>query len=231
MLMTSDDIDSSRKDLLSLKHAERLLTNFSHSSAIGFGICDRQWRYRCINHALAASNGIPPEAHLGNTMHEVLGAAAEVIELAFRQVLSTGEVTSRKIDGTLPFRKGTISWIASYFPVKNPSSRVQLMGVVAVEVTDLRRLDGCLSRLTSDLVRAQKSDFNSDASELRQSLKEYYANLNMYLSALTQNVWSLEKDAAGQLAPVITTLDRRIIGVRTLVSSVANRLGFDGTHS
>lgn len=229
--MTSDDIGSSRKDLFSLKHAERLLANFSPSSAIGFGICDRQWRYRWINHALAASNGIAPEAHLGNTMHEVLGAAAEVIEPAFRQVLATGEVTSRRIDGTLPFRKGTISWIASYFPVKNSSSRVQLMGVVAVEVTDLRRLDGFLSRLTSDLIRAQKSDIHSDAMELHQSLKEYYANLNIYLSALTRNVWNLEKDAAGQLAPVITSLDRRIIEVRTLVSSVNNRLGVDGTLS
>ena len=85
--------DSNRENLAALRHAERLLAAFSHSSAIGFGICDRELRYRCINKTLAASNGMLPEAHLGNTIQGVLGPVADVIDSSFRRVLVTGQVT------------------------------------------------------------------------------------------------------------------------------------------
>src|SRR6476620_9667071 len=85
-----------------LEEANRLVRSFSHTSAIGFGICDRELRYQSINGALAATNGIAAEAHLGHTVRDVLGEVAAAVEPAFKRALITGEVVSKEISGKLP---------------------------------------------------------------------------------------------------------------------------------
>jgi hypothetical protein len=211
------DHSTSINDLANLQHAERLLATFSPSSAIGFGICDREWRFRWINNVLAASNGFLPEAHLGNTIREVLGPIADVIEPAFRRVLATGQATSKQIVGNIRSREGTVSWIVSYFPVKNPSSRVQLIGGIAIEVTELMNLDTYVRRVTAE------QSIRAELKELHRSVRGYLASLNTYLRAVTQQVWDLDKSADEQLAPAIVSLDQRIVHMQSLVFAVASR--------
>jgi PAS fold len=219
--------DSNREDLARLRHAERLLAAFSHSSAIGFGICDRELRYRCINKTLAASNGMLPEAHLGNTIQEVLGPVADVIHPSFRRVLATGQVTSKRVAGSLPSRRGTVSWIASYFPVKTSRSGVRLIGAIAIEVTELKKLDTFIFRPTNEFVCTRDETFRTSALELHRSVREYFANLNTYLTAVTQHVWDLDKGTDEQLAPAIASLDQRIVDIQSLVSAVASHFPID----
>jgi PAS domain-containing protein len=50
-----------------IQESASLFAAFSNASAIGLALCDKQLRYRAINSALAAMNGIPAKAHLGNS--------------------------------------------------------------------------------------------------------------------------------------------------------------------
>src|SRR4030081_3199528 len=109
------------------EEANRLLTAFSHTSAIGFGIWDNQLRYQSINSALAASNGISVEDHVGRTIPDIMGEVAESVEPALRHVLVTGELVSKKIAGRLPTKQGMSYRIANYFPVK-AAVNVRCMG-------------------------------------------------------------------------------------------------------
>ena len=46
-------------------------------SSVGLGVWDRELRYRLVNPALAEMNGLAPDAHLGRTIQDVLGALGE----------------------------------------------------------------------------------------------------------------------------------------------------------
>ena len=77
--------------LEALDESKRLLTVFSGASVLGLAICDDQLRFQGINNALAAMNGITAEAHVGQTVGDILKDAAVKPESALRQVLVSGQ--------------------------------------------------------------------------------------------------------------------------------------------
>jgi hypothetical protein len=64
-------------------------------------------------------NRIPAAAHLGKTIHAVLGSAAAKVQPAFEHVFATGQLLSNfEVTAELPSRMGAGHWNASYFPIK-----------------------------------------------------------------------------------------------------------------
>ena len=204
-----------------LEEANRLVRSFSHTSAIGFGICDRELRYQSINGALAATNGIAAEAHLGHTVRDVLGEVAAAVEPAFKRALITGEVVSKEISGKLPNREGMLHWIATYFPVRGNGRRVQQMGAIAVDISELKKLDEFFSQLIRGLLSTGQKENSWRARELHDSIRQYFAALAMNLSLVTQHIWRSDKSADEQLAPTIESLDQRILAMRDVIAGVA----------
>src|SRR5215471_14714596 len=87
-----------------LDEARRILTAFSGASVIGLSVCDDQLRYQGINDALAAMNGISAQAHVGNTVRDILGNAAAKPEPALRRVLASGQPVYFELTAMLPTR-------------------------------------------------------------------------------------------------------------------------------
>ncbi len=58
---------------------------------IGFCTFDLDFRFVFVNEWLAALNGVPADAHLGRTIHEVIPDVAAEVEAQLRQVVETGE--------------------------------------------------------------------------------------------------------------------------------------------
>src|ERR1700675_2120025 len=109
---------------------DSLLAALFNSSTVGVAICDRQLRFRAINDALASMNGLPASAHLGKTIHAVLGSAAAKIQPAFEHVFATGQPLSNfEVTAQLPKRGGVGHWNESYFPIKDPAGEVRQVGV------------------------------------------------------------------------------------------------------
>jgi DNA-binding CsgD family transcriptional regulator len=120
----------------------------SECPAVGIAICDDQLRYVCVNHALAAMNGIPAELHIGKTVREVLGSAASSVELVLRCVLHNGQgVSNVEIRGNLPTRNTEGYWVGHYFPVGYANGIVAQVGAAVVEITGLRRLENSIRAL------------------------------------------------------------------------------------
>ena len=137
---------------------EDLLSALFQSSTVGVAICDRQLRYRAVNDALAAMNGIPAATHIGKTIYAVLGSAAAKVQPAFEHVFATGESLSN-VDFTaeLPSRGATVHWNRSYFPIKDRAGQVQRVGAIVVELTRERELEAGLRRLTDKLMLVSAS--------------------------------------------------------------------------
>lgn len=201
---------------------QRLLQPFSNASAIGFGICDNQLRFQAINHALAASNGVPVAEHLHKTVREVLGGTAGQIEPVLQQVLATDKAALREMSGEVPGRKGMVHWVASYFPVNNSRSKVKCVGAAVVEITELEKLDAYFSTISNHLMRTASEDKVRCAQELHASVGEYDAALMANLSSLTRRRWDLDKDTDEQLESAVQALDDRVMAMRKLVFAVAS---------
>jgi hypothetical protein len=222
-----DSLSHSRHNPAVLKEFQQLLVNFSHTSAIGFGICDSQLQYRSVNHALADSNGIPVEDHLGHTVRDILGEASATVEPTLRHVLITGEIISREIMGRLPSREGEVYWIANYFLGEGSGTRAQQVGVVAVDITEIKKLDKFVSRLANPFLATQDKNTPRQAKEVHDAIAQYFMALTASLGRMTRHIWQPDKSADEQLVPTIELLDQRILRMRNFVSEVANRFTID----
>src|ERR1700680_4247315 len=105
-----------------LGEPQHLLSALFSSSTVGVAICDLQLRFRAINEALASMNGLPASAHLGKTIHAVLGSAAAKIQPAFEHVFATGQPLSNfEVNAQLPKRGGGGHSNGSCVPLKDPT--------------------------------------------------------------------------------------------------------------
>ena len=141
-----------------LGEPQHLLSALFGSSTVGVAICDRQLRFRAINDALASMNGLPASAHLGKTIHEVLGSAAAKIQPAFEHVFATDQPLSNfEVTAHLPKRGGVGHWNESYFPIKDSAGEVRQVGVIVLELTRRREIDAALLHLTENLTSISSS--------------------------------------------------------------------------
>jgi DNA-binding CsgD family transcriptional regulator len=138
----------------SVAEPRHLLNALFKSSTVGVGICDRQLRFRAVNDALASMNGLPAHAHLGKTIHAVLGSAAEKVQPAFDHVFATGQPLSNfEVRAELPTRKGMGHWSESYFPIKDQTGAVFHVGAVVLELTQRTEIDASLARIADQLAQ------------------------------------------------------------------------------
>jgi formate hydrogenlyase transcriptional activator len=168
---------------------EKLLAGYFSSSTLGLCILDAKLRYLAINDTLATMNGVPVQAHLGKTIREILGDFADKIEPELQRVLTTGEpVLNYEISAQLPTRKELGHWIEHYFPIKDEAGAVTRIGVIAAEITEQKRMEETLQRLSG-------------------SLKHQKARLQMLLdvSSILSSNWNIQ-----QVFPKISARIRRV---------------------
>ena len=135
-----------------------LLSTLFESSTVGVAICDRLFRYRAINDALALMNGIPASEHLGKTLDAVLGATAAKIQPLLKNVFDTGQpISNLEITAELPARAGLGHWIESYFPIKDEAEVVQEVGIIVLELTNRKEIQAALLKITENLTSITSS--------------------------------------------------------------------------
>ena len=128
-------------DSTALSEPQEVLSALFNTSLVGLAICDNQLRFRAVNKALAAMNGVSPQAHLGKTICDVLGRASVALEPPFRHVFSSGqEVSNLEVCAKLPRRNEVGYWVENYFPIKDAAGRVKQVGALVVEITEQKKL-------------------------------------------------------------------------------------------
>jgi PAS domain S-box-containing protein len=104
------------------------------TASVGVAVIDGELRYAGVNRALAAMNGRPAAAHVGQSIHDVLPAAAvEVLEPLLRRVIAT-DTPVVDVVATLAGPLGeTREFVSSYYPVRDPQGGVSGVAVFVVE--------------------------------------------------------------------------------------------------
>lgn len=215
--------------LEALDESGRLLAAFSSASVIGLAVCDDQLRYQGINNALASMNGISPDAHVGNTVRDILRDAASKPEPALRGVMASGQAVCFELTAMLPTRTDLGYWIENYFPIKGGQGRANQVATITVEITAQRKLEKSFRKLTGELLWTGNQENRWLARDLHDSINEYHdalttslARLTMSLASLTEHSWEPARSAE-ILAQSVEWLDRRVANMRTIVSDVASR--------
>jgi PAS domain S-box-containing protein len=138
-----------------LVEPQQSLSALLRTSTVGVAICDRQMRFRAVNDTLASMNGLPARAHIGKTIHQILGSVGAKVEPAFEHVFETGKPLSNfELTAHLPTRAGVGHWVENYYPIKNRSGRVLQVGAIIMEVTKRKGVERALCHLTKQMLRA-----------------------------------------------------------------------------
>lgn len=212
----ADYTSSALAALQALSQPEQLVAAFFNASNVGLAVCDEQLRFQVINETLATMNGVPPGAHLGRTVRDILGQAADVIERIMRRVFRTGRpAVNVEVSVKLPTRAEVGYWIENYFPIKASSGKVMQVGAIVVEVTEQRKLEESLRRLTRMLLRAQDEEQRRIARHLHDSINQYHSALKMNLLKLRRN--NIDHGRRGELlSQSIELLDYCMAETRTI---------------
>ncbi len=166
-----------------------MLKVYASSSNVGFSILDADLRFRVVSQPLAKMNGLPVEVHLGRTVREVLGDAAETVEACLHEVLAAAEpILGREISLQPRERSEPGHWVANYLPIKDSSGRVSHIGVVVVEVTKQKKLEDSFRGLSRVLDGEKKrSKVMSEVSRLlagKLELKRTFPKISSYVRRL-----------------------------------------------
>lgn len=144
------------------------------SAPIGLCVLDRELRFVRINEWLAATNGLPPDAHIGRTVREIVPALADASEPLMRAVIETGEpIFDVELSGETAARPAeTRFWIEHYLPIK-ANQRVIGINVVVEDISERARYESELrnAKRAAEIADQAKSDFLAVVShELRTPL-------------------------------------------------------------
>ena len=170
------------------------------------GLCyfDAELRFLYINEWLARINGLSADAHLGQTIDEVLKDVAAGVASQLRHVLETGEpIIEGEVEAETPAHLGEKRhYMHNYYPDKSSDGTVVGVSCVVQDVTARKRAEDDLREAHEHLeVRVQ---------ERTQELRAVNEALKAQEKELQKNAESL-RGLAGKLIAAQEN-ERRLIG-------------------
>ncbi len=192
-----------------LMESEQLLIAYFKASKVGLCILDTDFRFLAINDTQAEMNGVPAAAHIGKTVRDVLGDFAELVEPQFRSALITGQpISDLEISFVLPNRSEPGHWIEHYIPIKDSTGKVTQIGVIAVEVTEQKKLEESLRGVSENLRQEKKRhEVLMEVSRLlakKWNVQRAFPQISAYLRRVLRQeyaVLALREEETGQLVP------------------------------
>ncbi|MGI8697826.1 MAG: SpoIIE family protein phosphatase [Mycobacteriales bacterium] len=220
-----------------------LLDTLMTSAPVGLAFFDTDLRYVRVNAALAQMSGLPPEAHIGRRIADLLpGVEAGASALLARALAGDEPVCDVELTGVTPARPGVLrTWLSCCYPLRGPAGKPVGAGLVVVEITERKRHEAERERLLAS-ERAARQEAERAQSRLAL-LAEAGSRLASSLDPVTTlaNVAQLfvprvadlcvvdllEGDALRRAAVVVADEDRQ----RSLAASLRDRLpSLDGAN-
>jgi two-component system sensor kinase FixL len=119
------------------------LATIYHTAPVGLAFVDLELRLVNVNDFLADLNGLPAEAHIGQTVRQIFPRYADTIEPDYRHVIETGHpVVNVEVHGApaSPSAAGRC-WVLSHYPVKDAAGALLGVNTVVQEITERKRTE------------------------------------------------------------------------------------------
>lgn len=143
---------------LSPGEALAVLDTLVSNAPIGITFLDTQLRYRLVNDALAAMNGIPAHEHIGRTVRDVVPDAADTAEPLMRSVIDSGRpATGLLLEAETPANPGVrCYWMESFYPIVHPDGETLGLAAIVIDVTEQKRSEAERERLLAEMRHANE---------------------------------------------------------------------------
>lgn len=124
------------------RKAREIETIYS-SAPVGLALLDRDLRFTRINDFLAHINGLPPEKHIGRTMHELFPEIDSAVGHLYQHVLSTGDpVVNFEIKAPAPPQPGILlDWLLNLHPLRDDRGHILGVNTVIQDITARKRTE------------------------------------------------------------------------------------------
>lgn len=154
---TSQDITERKQVEQALQESETRLDAFFNEAPVGLAILDSEYRYVKVNETLAQINGAPIETHVGKHPSEFMAPErAELIDNLLRRTLEHGESIDREESIVLDADGGNRYRVYTQFPLSGDPRKPDTVGVVVVDITDLKQAELVLQQTMERLEEAQR---------------------------------------------------------------------------
>lgn len=122
---------------------------------VGLFAFDRDLRFLRINEQMAEINGVPMEAHLGRTIHEVVPQIApQVVEMARRVLAKGAPLVNHELTGRTAKQPDTDrDWIVNYHPLRSHEGAILGLFGAVLEITERKQAERELARRVTQLER------------------------------------------------------------------------------
>lgn len=138
----------------------------------GVAVFDRDLRYLLVNDALGAMNRLPPAAHLGRHLREVLPGTSVEFAITLQRVFETGEpIVNLTVDENVVQGMAQRHWLASYYRLSGADGKP--LGIVALvnEISAQERAEARLDLLLeASEVLGTSLDYETTLSNLARLL-------------------------------------------------------------
>lgn len=128
--------------------ANLLLQGLLNSVPVGMAFFDRSLRFVRVNEAVAAIDGLPVEAHVGQPLGSVMRDLPQAVVDDIEAVFETGRIIPQREVELVLWDEPDVRrhWIVSYYPVQR-RGEVLWVGAILLEVTNWRRSEEERNRL------------------------------------------------------------------------------------
>ena len=169
-----------------MRESEAQLNAYFNASPTGMGMVDPQLRYMKVNQQLADITGLPPEAHIGRTIREIVPQLADILEPLYEEVLATGEpILNFELTGETNASPGELrDWQVSYFPLMGEAAKPKAVGTVVAEITERKRVEVELhyAKTAAEAANRAKSEFLANMShEIRTPMNGVIGMIELLL--------------------------------------------------
>ncbi|MGA9235803.1 MAG: PAS domain-containing protein [Desulfobacterales bacterium] len=171
-------LDKDRQRLIAeMKLTLAELESIYYSAPVGLCVFDNQLRFIRINQRMAELNGFEISEHIGCSPRDLLPNLADKADDLRNRVVESGKpIWGVEISGETPAQPGVErTWLESWLPLKDESGKVVRINVMAVEITDQKKLHQQLIEAHNQLEEKVRERTDQLAAAVN-SLKEEIAD-------------------------------------------------------
>ena len=178
---------------------------------------DREGRYVLLNSRWQELFGLPAQEVQGKTVYDVFPKdAADVFRKNDLLVLSTKRpFQSEEI---FPVGDRTYNYLSVRFPVLDESGEVIRLCGISVDITDLKKAQDRLRRLSSSIMASQENERTAIARELHDELGQVLTVLRMDAVWLRDHLGESDPAGARRSRNMCQLIDRTISDVRHIAT-------------